>query len=88
MPLFTMTFFPKQNKINSFLKCKEKINLNFSQLNYFCNNLKELFLNIDYFSIMRNCEVGKDKEYKESCIDMKQFDKLKKFQLLKEMIRK
>ena len=76
MPLFTMIFFPKQNKNNFFLKFKKKINLNFSQLDYLCNNLKELFLNIDYFSIMRNCIVGKDKEYKESCIDIKQFDKL------------
>ena len=76
VPLFTLIFFPKEKKINIFLKCNEKINLNFSQVDYLCNNSKELFLNIDYFSIMGNNEVQKTREYKENCIDMAQFEKL------------
>ena len=76
VPVFTMTFFPKEKKINFFLKCKEKMNLNFSQVDYLCNYSKECFLNIDYFSIMGNCEVEKTREYKENFIDMGQFEKL------------
>lgn len=76
VPLFTMTYFPKEKKINFYLKCNKKMDLNFSQVDYLCNTSKEIFLNIDYYSLMENCEIEKSREYKGNSIDMTQFEKL------------
>lgn len=76
VPLFTMTYFPKEKKINCYLKCNKKMDLTFSQVDYLCNTAKEIFLNIDYYSLMENCDVEKSREYKGNSINMAQFEKL------------
>ena len=76
VPLFTLTYFPKEKKINIYLKCNQKMDLSFSQVDYLCNSAKEIFLNIDYYSLMGNCDVEKSREYKGNSIDMAQFEKL------------
>lgn len=76
VPLFTLTYFPKEKKINIYLKCNQKMDLAFSQVDYLCNSAKEIFLNIDYYSLMGNCDVEKSREYKGNSIDMAQFEKL------------
>ena len=75
MPFFTMTYFPKDKKINFYLKNKGKMNLTFAQVDYLCNDGTKIFLNIDYYLMMENCEVDKCRDYKENCIDMAQFEK-------------
>ena len=76
VPLFTMTYFPKEKKLNCYLKCNKKMDLTFSQVDYLCNTAKEIFLNIDYYSLMENCGVEKSREYKGNSINMAQFEKL------------
>ena len=75
IPFLTMTYFPKDKKVNFYLKNKEKMNLSFAQVDYLCNDGKKIFLNIDYYSMMENCELEKSREYKENCIDMSKFEK-------------
>ena len=58
------------------MKCNTKMDLTFSQVDYLCNTAKEIFLNIDYYSLMENCEIGKSREYKGNSIDMGKFEKL------------
>ena len=76
VPLFTMTYFPKEKKINVYLKCNKKMDLTFSQVDYLCNTAKAIFLNIDYYSLMENCEIEKSREYKGNSIDMAKFEKI------------
>ena len=79
-----MTYFPKDKKVNFYLINKEKVNLSFAQVDYLCNEGKPLFLNIDYYSMMQNCQVDKDREYKENCIDMTKIEKyIKEVPILK-----
>lgn len=84
VPFFTMLLFPKEKKSNVYIKTKETMNLSFAQVDYLCNE-KQLFLDIDYFSMLENCEVNKGREYKENCINMAQFEKyIKEIPLLKD----
>ena len=76
VPFFTMAYLPKEKIIYFYLKSNEKMDLSFSQVDYLCNSSNELFLNIDYFSILENCEVENSREYKNNCIDMAQFEKI------------
>lgn len=85
LPLFTMIFLPKDKKIYFYLKCKDKINLSFEQVDYLCNSGKDIFLNIDYYKLMENCEVDRTREYKGNCIDMAHLEKcIKEIPGLKE----
>lgn len=84
VPFFTMVFFPKEKRINLYIKIKDKMNLSFAQVDYLSNE-KKLFLDIDYFSMIENCEIEKSREYKENCIDVARFEKyMKEIPLLKE----
>ena len=74
VPFFAMIFFPKEKKINFYLKNKDKVNLSFSQVDYLCNSGNDLFLDIDYYSMFENCELDKTREYKENCINMDKFE--------------
>lgn len=76
VPFFTMAYLPKEKTIYFYLKSNEKMDLSFSQVDYLCNSSNELFLKIDYFSILENCELEKSREYKNNCIDMGQFEKI------------
>ena len=84
IPFLTMTYFPKDKKVNFYLKNNVKMNLSFAQVDYLCNDGTKIFLNIDYYSMMENCEIEKSREYKENCIDMAQFEKcIKEIPVLK-----
>jgi hypothetical protein len=85
IPIFTMIFLPNDKKIFFYLKCKEKMNLSFSQVDYLCNSGKDIFLNIDYYKFLENCQIDKSREYKENCIDMAHLEKIiKELPLFKE----
>lgn len=85
VPFFTMTYLPKEKKINLYLAHKGILNLGFAQVDYLCDTKNQLFLNIDYFSMLEKCEIEKSREYKENCINMAQFEKyMKEIPLLKE----
>ena len=61
------------------------MNLSFSQVDYLCTPGNELFLDIDYFSMLENCELDKTRKYKENCIDMAKLEtKIKEIPSLKE----
>ena len=84
VPFFTMIFLPKEKKITVYLKTKEKMNLSFAQVDYLCNE-NQFFLDIDYFSMLENCELDKSREYKENCINLAQFEQyIKGIPLLKD----
>ena len=84
VPFFTMIFLPKEKKITVYLKTKEKMNLSFAQVDYLSNET-QLFLDIDYFSMLENCELDKSREYKENCINLAQFEQyMKAIPLLKD----
>jgi hypothetical protein len=84
VPFFTMIFLPKEKKITVYLKTKEKMNLSFAQVDYLSNE-NQLFLDIDYFSMLENCELDKSREYKENCINLAQFEQyIKGIPLLKD----
>ena len=70
-----MAYFPKEKKINFYLKCNKKLDLTFSQVDYLCN-ATNIFLNVDYYSLIENHEVEKSREYKGNSIDMGKFEKL------------
>lgn len=76
MPFYTMAYYPKEKKAYFYFKCSGKINLSFSQVDYLCDSSKRLFLNIDYFSMMENCELEKGREYKSNILDV---DKVQKY---------
>ena len=84
VPFFTMIFLPKEKKITVYLKTKEKMNLSFAHVDYLSNEA-QLFLDIDYFSMLENCELDKSREYKENCINLAQFEQyMKAIPLLKD----
>ena len=85
VPFFTMIYLPKEKKINLYLAHKGILNLSFAQVDYLCDTKNQLFLNIDYFSMLEKCEIEKSREYKENCLNMAQFENyMKQIPLLKE----
>lgn len=85
VPFFSMIFFPKDKIVYFYLKNKNIMNLSFSQVDYLCTPGNELFLDIDYFSMLENCELDKTRKYKENCIDMAKLEtKIKEIPSLKE----
>ena len=76
LPLYSMIFYPKDKKIIFYIKSKGKLDLSFSQVDYLCDPDNGIFLNIDYFSMIENCEMEKGREYKKNILDM---DKVEKF---------
>ena len=85
VPFFSMIFFPKDKIVYFYLKNKDIMNLSFSQVDYLCTPGNELFLDIDYFSMLENCELEKTRKYKENCIDMAKLEKnIKEIQIFKE----
>ena len=85
VPFFSMIFFPKDKIVYFYLKNKNIMNLSFSQVDYLCTPGNELFLDIDYFSMLKNCELDKTRKYKENCIDMAKLEtKIKEIPSLKE----
>ena len=62
LPFYSMIYHPKGKKILFYLKSKGKLDLSFSQVDYLCNPEKSIFLNIDYFSKIENCEIEKGRE--------------------------
>ena len=75
VPFFSMIFFPKDKIVYFYLKNKDIMNLSFGQVDYLCTPGNELFLDIDYFSMLENCELDKTRKYKENCIDMAKLEK-------------
>ena len=85
VPFFSMIFFPKDKIVYFYLKNKDIMNLSFSQVDYLCTPGNELFLDIDYFSMLENCELEKIRKYKENCIDMAKLEKkIKDIPIFKE----
>ena len=85
VPFFSMIFFPKDKIVYFYLKNKNIMNLSFSQVDYLCTPGNELFLDIDYFSMLENCELDKTRKYKENCIDMAKLEtKIKEIPSFKE----
>ena len=85
VPFFSMIFFPKDKIVYFYLKNKDIMNLSFSQVDYLCTPGNELFLDIDYFSMLENCELEKIRKYKENCIDMAKLEKkIKEIPIFKE----
>ena len=85
VPFFSMIFFPKDKIVYFYLKNKDIMNLSFSQVDYLCTPGNELFLDIDYFSMLENCELEKTRKYKENCIDMAKLEKkIKEIPIFKE----
>ena len=76
VPLFTMAYFPKEKATYFYLQTKEKIDLSFAQVDYLCSNPNEIFLGIDYYSLMENCKEEKAREYKGNSMNMEKFDKI------------
>lgn len=85
LPLYTMIYFPKEKKVIFYLKSREKLEMSFSQVDYLLNSGSNLFLNIDYFSMIENCEMDKGREYKKNILDMEKLEKcIKEIALFKE----
>ena len=80
IPFYTMLFYPKEKNIIFYFKNKGKIDLSFAQVDYLCDSGSNIFLNIDYFSMIENCEIEKGREYKKNILDV---EKVEKF--IKEM---
>ena len=75
LPLYSMIFYPKDKKIIFYIKSKGKLDLSFSQVDYLCDPDDSIFLNIDYFSMIENCEMEKGREYKKNILDMDKVEK-------------
>ena len=75
VPFYTMVYYPKEKKVTFYLKSKGKLDMSFSQVDYLCNPDNNIFLNIDYFSMIENCEVGKGREYKKNVLDAEKVEK-------------
>ena len=75
VPFYTMVYYPKEKKVTFYLKSKGKLNMSFSQVDYLCNPDNNIFLNIDYFSMIENCEVEKGREYKKNMLDVEKVEK-------------
>ena len=70
LPFYTMVFYPKEKKAVFYLKNKEKIDMSFAQVDYLCNSGSNIFLNIDFISMIENCEIDKIREYKKNILDV------------------
>ena len=75
IPFYTMVYYPKEKKVTFYLKSKGKLDMSFSQVDYLCNPDNNIFLNIDYFSMIENCEVEKGREYKKNVLDVEKVEK-------------
>jgi hypothetical protein len=75
VPFYTMVYYPKEKKVTFYLKSKGKVDMSFSQVDYLCNPDNNIFLNIDYFSMIENCEVEKGREYKKNVLDVEKVEK-------------
>ena len=85
LPFYTMVYYPKDKKVTFYFKNKEKIDMSFSQVDYLCNSGSNIFLNIDYFSMIKNCEVDKGREYKKNILDVEKVEKcIKEINLFKD----
>ena len=76
VPLFTMTYFPNEKIIYFYLNSKGKINLSFDKVDYLCTSSVEIFLDIDYYSMLENNEVEKSREYKGNSLNMELFENI------------
>ena len=70
VPFYTMIYYPKEKKATFYFKNKGKIDMSFSQVDFLCNEGNKIFLNIDYFSMIENCEIEKGREYKKNILDV------------------
>ena len=85
VPFYTMVYYPKEKKVTFYLKSKGKLDMSFSQVDYLCNPDNNIFLNIDYFSMIENCEVEKGREYKKNVLDVEKVEKcIKELALFKD----
>ncbi len=85
VPFYTMVYYPKEKKVTFYLKSKGKLDMSFSQVDYLCNPDNNIFLNIDYFSMVENCEVEKGREYKKNVLDVEKVEKcIKELALFKD----
>jgi len=85
VPFYTMVYYPKEKKVTFYLKSKGKLDMSFSQVDYLCNPDNNIFLNIDYFSMIENCEVEKGREYKKNMLDVEKVEKcIKELALFKD----
>ena len=85
LPFYTMVYYLKEKKANFYFKNKEKIDMSFSQVDYLCNSGSNIFLNIDYFSMIENCEINKRREYKKNILDVEKVEKcIKEMNLFKD----
>ena len=75
VPFYTMVYYPKEKKVLFYLKSKGKLDMSFSQVDYLCNPDNNIFLNIDYFSMIENCEIEKGREYKKNVLDVEKVEK-------------
>ena len=75
VPFYTMIYYPKEKKVLFYLKSKGKLDMSFSQVDYLCNPENNIFLNIDYFSMVENCEIEKGREYKKNILDADKVEK-------------
>ena len=74
VPFYTMIYYPKEKKATFYFKNKGKINMSFSQVDFLCNEGNKIFLNIDYFSMIENCEIEKGREYKKNILDVEKVE--------------
>ena len=80
-----MIYYPKDKKVLFYLKRKGKLDMSFSQVDYLCNPENNIFLNIDYFSMIENCEIEKGREYKKNILDVEKVEKcIKELALFKD----
>ena len=85
VPFYTMIYFPKEKKVLFFFKRKGKLDMSFSQVDYLCNPENKIFLNIDYFSMIENCEIEKGREYKKNILEQEKVEKyIKELPLFKD----
>ena len=85
VPFYTMIYYPKDKKVLFYLKRKGKLDMSFSQVDYLCNPENNIFLNIDYFSMIENCEIEKGREYKKNILDVEKVEKcIKELALFKD----
>ena len=75
VPFYAMVYYPKEKNVLFYLKNKGKLDISFSQVDYLCNPDNNIFLNMDYFSMIENCEVEKGREYKKNVLDVEKVEK-------------
>ena len=85
IPFYTMVFYPKEKNVIFYFKNKGKIDLSFAQVDYLCDSGSNIFLNIDYFSMIENCDIEKGREYKKNILDNEKVEKfIKEMTLFKD----